>query len=77
MLLSGMRRSPRGWRIEDLKIVADRFGIDHDQGGTSHVVFRHPKSGRLSVPARRPIKPVYIRLFLELIDRLGDQHDDR
>jgi hypothetical protein len=71
-----MRRNPRDWRIEDLKVLADQMGIDHDQGGTSHVVFRHPTAGRLSVPARRPIKPVYIRLFLDLIDRLGRQHED-
>jgi hypothetical protein len=74
--LAKMRRNPRDWRIEDLKVLADQMGIDHDQGGTSHVVFRHPTAGRLSVPARRPIKPVYIRLFLDLIDRLGRQHED-
>jgi hypothetical protein len=74
--LAKMRRNPRDWRIEDLKVLADQMGIGHDQGGTSHVVFRHPVAGRLSVPARRPIKPVYIRLFLALIDRLGGQHED-
>lgn len=71
-IVARMRSNPRDWRIEDLKVVANSLGIDYDQGGTSHVVFRHPKGGRLSVPARRPIKPVYIRLFLELIDRLGN-----
>jgi hypothetical protein len=71
-IVARMRSNPRDWRIEDLKVVASSLGIDYDQGRTSHVVFRHPKGGRLSVPARRPIKPVYIRLFLELIDRLGN-----
>lgn len=71
-IIARMRGNPRDWRIEELKVVANSLGIDYDQGGTSHVVFRHSKAGRLSVPARRPIKPVYIRLFLELIDRLGN-----
>jgi len=75
-LMARMRRNPRDWRIEDLKVVADRLGIDHDQHGTSHVVFRHAKAGRLSVPADRPIKPVYVRLFVELVDRAGDQNED-
>ena len=75
-LLAGMRRNPRDWRIEDLKVVADRLGIDHDQHGTSHVAFRHAKAGRLSVPADRPIKPVYVRLFVELADRAGHQNED-
>jgi hypothetical protein len=70
-LIAKMRRNPRDWRIEDLKVVAERLGIDHDQHGTSHVVFRHGKAGRLSVPARRPIKPVYVRLFVEFVDRVG------
>jgi hypothetical protein len=75
-LLAGMRRNPRDWRIEDLKVVANRLGIGHDQHGTSHVVFRHAKAGRLSVPADRPIKPLYVRLFVELADRAGGQHED-
>jgi hypothetical protein len=37
-----MRRNPRDWRIEDLKSLADRYGIPWDHEGTSHVVFRHP-----------------------------------
>jgi hypothetical protein len=70
-----MRRNPRDWRIEDLKVVADK-GIDHDQHGTSHVAFRHAKAGRLSVPARRPIKPVYVRLFVELVDKVGEPNEN-
>lgn len=71
-----MRRNPRDWRIEDLKVVADSLGINHDQHGTSHVVFRHANAGRLSVPAHRPIKPVYVRLFVDLVDRTGENNED-
>ena len=67
-----MRNNPRDWRIEDLKSVAKRYGVDVDQDGTSHVAFRHPRAGRLVVPAARPIKPVYIRLFLAYIDKLEE-----
>jgi hypothetical protein len=65
-----MRANPRDWRIEDLKMVADKFSIQYRQHGTSHVVFRHPTAGFLTVPAARPIKPVYIRRFLALLDRV-------
>ncbi len=71
-VIAGMRRNPRDWRIEDLKVVADSLSIDYDQHGTSHVVFRHAMAGRLSVPARRPIKPVYVRMFVELVDKIGE-----
>ena len=75
-LIAKMRRNARDWRIEDLKVIADNLGIDHDQHGTSHVVFRHAKAGRLSVPAHRPIKPVYVRLFVELVNKVGQQNED-
>lgn len=67
-ILQRMRTKPRDWRIEDLKVVADKFSIDYRQHGTSHVVFRHPVAGLLTVPSARPIKPVYIRRFVALID---------
>jgi hypothetical protein len=62
-----MRKNPRDWRIEDLKAVADHFGISYRQHGTSHVGFRFP-AGTLPVPAARPINPVYIRQFVTLAD---------
>jgi hypothetical protein len=68
-----MRSNPRDWRIEDLKVVADSLGIAYRQSGTSHVVFGHPKVERaVSVPAARPIKQVYIRQFLALVDEVGE-----
>lgn len=31
-ILEGMRRNARNWRIEDLEVVARRFGVDVDSG---------------------------------------------
>ena len=67
-----MRNNPRDWSIEDLKSIASRYGVDVDHDGTSHVVFRHPTVGRLVVPAARPIRPFYVRLFLAYIDKLEE-----
>jgi hypothetical protein len=59
-LLAAMRRNPSAnWRIEQLKAVADRYGVAHRQPGTSHGTFS-------SAPGR----PVYIRKFLALIEAL-------
>jgi hypothetical protein len=71
-----MRNNPRDWRIEDLKSVALHFGIVYRQHGTSHAIFGHRKAVAIvSVPAARPIKPVYIRQFVALVDEAtkGDQ----
>ena len=71
-ILARMRNNPRDWRIEDFKALADRRGIDYRQPGTSHVTFSYPGLSPLSVPAHKPIKPVYIRLFLELLEQIED-----
>jgi hypothetical protein len=68
-LLQRMRANPRDWRIEDLKVVADSLSLPYRQQGTSHVVFRHPSAGLVTIPAARPIKSVYVRQFIALIDR--------
>jgi hypothetical protein len=74
-ILGRMRNNPMGWRIEDLKIVAARFKIEYRQPGTSHVTFRHPSGAKLTVPARKPIKPVYVKKFIEMLDEVAHEKD--
>ncbi len=63
-----MKVNPLDWRIEGLKSVAEAHGLIIRQPGGSHVVFRHPNGAMLSVPARRPIKPIYVKKFVRLIE---------
>lgn len=70
--LEKMRNNPRDWRIEELKALADRIGLDYRQPGSSHVTFRAKSGKKLTVPAHKPIKPIYVKMFVELIDELGD-----
>jgi hypothetical protein len=72
-LLARMRNNPRDWTIGDLKSLAERHGIDWRQPGTSHVTFSFPGLMPVTVPARKPVKPIYVRRFLELIDRVGEK----
>lgn len=67
-ILEQMKANPRDWRIESLKSVAEGLGLVHRQPGGSHVIFRHPNGAMLSVPARRPIKPVYVKKFVRLVE---------
>jgi predicted RNA binding protein YcfA (HicA-like mRNA interferase family) len=67
--LDKMRVNPRDWRIEDLESVAKRHGLTVRRPGGSHVIFQ--KQGvalEVSVPTHKPIKPVYVRRLIELID---------
>lgn len=65
-----MRNNPRDWSIDDLKVLARRNGIDWRQPGTSHVTFSYPGLLPLTVPAHKPVKPIYIKRFLALIDSM-------
>lgn len=66
--LERMKANPQDWRIESLKSVAESYGLVWRQPGGSHVIFRHPNGAMLSVPARRPIKPVYVKKFVRLVE---------
>jgi len=67
-----MRDNPRDWRIASLETIAGRLGIQVRKTGGSHVVFLHEDSELIvTVPAKRPIKPIYIEQFLALIDDIG------
>ena len=72
-ILRKMRNNPRDWRMDDLKVLANHYSIDHDQPGTSHVTFRHAKAGRLTVPADRPIQPAYVRRFVAFVDSVKEE----
>lgn len=75
-LLASMRRNPRNdWSIDDIQSICRAYDIacDAPKRG-SHYQLRHPRiPGRLTIPARRPIKPVYILLLLEMLDALESQ----
>jgi hypothetical protein len=73
--LQAMRRNPNGWRIEELEAVAKDNSVEWRRPGRggSHVIFSAPGVREIvSVPAKRPIKPVYIKQFLALVDAANE-----
>ena len=70
--LEAMRANPRDWRMDSLETVARRYGITVRKTGGSHFVFMHVDSDlAVTIPSRRPIKPVYVIQFLALLDDVG------
>jgi predicted RNA binding protein YcfA (HicA-like mRNA interferase family) len=70
--LDAMRANPRAdWKIADVEVVAKSLNMAIRKSGGSHVVFSHTAvATRLTVPSRRPIKPIYIVKFVELVDKI-------
>ena len=66
-ILQQMSNNPRDWTINDLVVIAKRYGFTFRQPGTSHVTFSNGRQ-RLTVPSHKPIKPIYIRQFILMIE---------
>jgi len=67
-----MRANPTsGWTISDIENVCGSFDIECNapKGGGSHYKIAHRSQFEiLTIPARRPIKPVYIRQFVRFVE---------
>lgn len=72
--LDAMRRNPRGdWTIADVAALCRELDIicEPARGGGSHYKIAHPRlAAKLTVPFKRPIKPVYIRQLVAFADTL-------
>jgi hypothetical protein len=72
-LLNTMRQNPGDWTMPKLLTVARQHGVEVRSTGGSHHVFSHTSvRDPLSVPAHRPIKAVYIKRFVALIDQIQE-----
>jgi predicted RNA binding protein YcfA (HicA-like mRNA interferase family) len=72
-ILNAMRQNPNVWGIGKLLTIAKQHGLEVRSTGGSHHVFSHPSvKDPLSVPAHRPIKAIYIKRFVALIDQIQE-----
>lgn len=70
--IAGMRANPQGWTLADVERVCAYVGLTCTAPKRgSHYKISHPALPEiLTVPFKRPIKPVYIRELLRMIDQL-------
>lgn len=71
-LFASMRANPRDWTIADIERVCRLHGLRCDKPSSgSHYKVSHPDLAQIhTVPFKRPIKPVYIRTLLNMIDQI-------
>ncbi|MBF0131230.1 MAG: type II toxin-antitoxin system HicA family toxin [Magnetococcales bacterium] len=75
-IIQKMRNNPRDWRIEDIQAIAQRYGMDIRNPRGSHVIVTHPHlTEALSIPAHKPVKPVYVRKLVAMIEILEDNEN--
>jgi hypothetical protein len=75
--LERMRKNARDWTIGDVVTVADEYGLEVRSPGGSHYTISHPEVDfHLTIPAKRPIKPVYIRNFVKFVDAIREKQNE-
>ncbi len=77
--LEAMRSNPQGdWRLADIELVCRTFGLSCDAPKRgSHFTISHPAHAKiLTIPSRRPIKPVYIKALVSYILEVHGTSDD-
>ena len=63
-----MQNNHNDWTISDLERLAEHYQIQVRQAKGSHVYFTFPSGVTLSIPAKRPIKAIYILTFLNALE---------
>jgi len=69
-LLEQMRANPRDWRINDVESLCDQNGVTlvPPSAGSHYKAMSDRLVGHQCIPANRPIKPVYIKALVVMID---------
>ncbi len=68
-LFQQMKANPKAdWTPENVKALVKAYDLMLRQRGTSHAVITNRLGNHLSVPMHKPIKPVYIRRLVKLIE---------
>lgn len=73
--LEAMAENPNGWRIQHVEGLCAVLGIRcvPPRGGGSHYKISYPgKREILTIPSKRPIKPIYIKKLVAFVRSLQD-----
>lgn len=76
-LIEKLRNNPRDASIAQIRKILDRYGLQYVWGKGDHLNVKHPELDYiLTIPAHKPIKPIYIIKLLKMIDDIKeDDHE--
>jgi hypothetical protein len=69
-----MENNPAGnWTMADIIRLLKSYGCDYRNHGSSHYSFFHPLVAEiLTIPYNRPIKPIYVRKVISLVNFIDE-----
>ena len=74
--LQRLRNNPKNVTFDDLRIVLEDYGFVLERSSGSHHSFKVKVAGEfrlLVVPYSRPVRPIYVKDAIELIDEIIEE----
>lgn len=76
-LLQAIKRNPKDVPWEDIDRLLRYYGFECRHQGGSHYTYYHSELEEiLTIPRRRPVKAVYVKQALRLIEKLKEGKAD-
>lgn len=67
-LLEAMKNNPKNISFNDIKKLLEDNGYEAHNNGSSHFVFRKDGYGHIVIPYHKPIKAIYVKQVLEILE---------
>lgn len=74
-----IRQNPNNVSLDNLRRVLEDYGFEYRQTVGSHYTFTFVLAGETKlfvVPFRRPVKPVYVKRAIKLIDAIIEEQGE-
>lgn len=78
-LIEKMNNNPKDVPFEDINNLLTHYGcqVRQPKSGSSHYIYTHPAASEpLTIPKRRPIKAIYVKKALQMIDEIKEALGD-
>ena len=66
-IIKDLKNNPNNVRFETLKILLESEGYECFNKGGSHYQFRKEECDLITIPFKRPIKAIYVKMVLKAI----------
>lgn len=66
-IIKDLKNNPNNVRFETLKILLESEGYECFNKGGSHYQFRKKEYDLITIPFKRPIKAIYVKMVLKAI----------
>ena len=76
-LIEKLRNNPRDANIAMIRKILDKFELEYVWGKGDHLNVKHPNIDYiLTIPAHKPIKPIYIIKLIKMINEIQGDKDE-